>query len=545
MKPRFVLFRAAIILACALFLGGLGVAAAPPVRARADEARAARARLVIHPNASLGAFDDRLLGSNLAMWLGDHLYDETFRARTRASGVRVLRIPGGSMSDHFGWLSCEMRADQTNAHPCYDTWEQWAARPTDFINFIKAVGIAKVIYTMNVNVTPQEAAAAVAFFNAQPSNTTHIGVDANGFDWKTAGDWAQLRLNNGNVQPLHIADWEIGNEVYGGDPALGGADCVAWGWENSWTCDGVEYVNGAKGYAGYTALRDAMRAIDPSIRVGAVGMEAPNDYANWGNEVIANAGSFMDYYIIHPYAYFDLPANDAAGWAEMLAKPRAFIPQIKSELQAAFDAHANGRAIPIAATEYNIVSVQEQDNAQLMNRHLDALFIAEMLGQFAAHGYWAANQWDLTNGCAGNGTCYDLIQVDHAWKRSPQYYAFVLWSRFGSEMLALDNSRDPVTQLSAYAGRIDADTYSLLVINKTANEYRTRITFDNGAVVTDGAADVLQAKSPKAKRVRLNGNANPANDLSDAPSLPLTTVGAVTRYTFAPYSITLLRLNAP
>lgn len=512
--------------------------------ASANAAPDARANIVIHPNTSLGAFDDRLLGSNLPLWLGDYLKDETFRARTRASGVRTLRIPGGSTSDEYGWLSCEMRENQANAYPCVaDGWENWAARPTDFINFINATNIAHVIYIINVNVTPQEAAAVVAFFNAQPSNTTTIGVDANGFDWKTAGHWAQLRVDHGNAAPLGIGYWEIGNEVYGGDPALGGTDCVAWGWEHAWTCDGTEYLNGANGYAGYTAMRSAMRAIDSSILVGAVGMENPDDYANWGNEVISGAGSFMDFYIVHPYAYFELPPNNATGWAQMLAKPRAYIPQIKNDLQNAFDANAGGRKIPIGATEYNIVSVQEQDNAQLMNRHIDALFMTEMIGQFATNGYWAANQWDLANGCAYNGTCYDLIQVNHSWKRSPQYYAFVLWSRFGNEMLALDNSRNPSTQLSAYAGRIDANTYSLLVINKTPKPYATRISFDNGAVVASGTADVVTAKSPSAKKSKWNGRGNPSNDLSNAPPFALSTVGATTRYTFAPYSLTLLRLK--
>lgn len=507
-------------------------------------APAANAQITIHPNRTIAQVTPYHLGSNVAMWLGDNLYDETLRARTRASGIQYLRIPGGSASDEYGWLSCELRENQEDAFPCVaDGWQEWAARPTEFINFIRATNIQNVIYTMNVNVTPQEAAAAVAFFNARPNNNTVIGIDANGFDWKTAGYWADLRVDHGNTQPLGIKHWEIGNETYGGSPAAGGSDCQWWGWENAWTCDGAEYVNGARGHAGYAAMRTAMRAIDSSISVGAVGFETPGDYNNWTNEVVANAGSFMDFIVVHPYAYDNPPANSYGGWADVMAMPRIDIPNIKTELQGVFDEHASGRSIPIAANEYNIPSTQDSDGEQMMNRAGNAFFITEMIGQLIENGFTAANQWDLTNGCAGNGACYDLLQVDNNWKRSPQYYAFPLWSRFGSTMLGVTNNRNPRTKLSVYAGKIDADTYSVLVLNKTGKVFNTRIAFDTGLQVTSGIADVFKTRSPMAKKIKWNGKANPSDDLSDAPPSALTNVGTTTRYSFQPYSITLLRLN--
>lgn len=502
-----------------------------------------KTKIIIHPNQTIAAVTPYQLGSNLPVWLGDHLNDATFIARTASSGIQYLRIPGGSMSDNFGWLSCEKRQDQTNAYPCYQDWEQWAARPTDFINFIRATGIQNVIYTVNVNVTPQEAAAAVAFFNALPSNTTNIGVDTNGFDWKTAGYWAQLRVDDGNTAPLAIKHWELGNEIYGSTPGTGGNECQSWGWENGWTCDGADYVNGVSGHAGYTAMRNAMRAIDPSILFGAVGFETADGYSDWSNKVVTNAGSFMDFFVVHPYMYDTPPPNTLTGWAQVMAKPRQQIPVIKSALQAAFDAHAGGRAIPIVANEFNIPAVQDSDGQQMMNRAGNAFFISEMIGQFIANGFMGVNQWDLANGCAGNGTCYDLLQVDHNWKRAPQYYAFPLWSRFGNTMVAVSNNLNPETKLSVYAGKIDAGSYSVLVLNKTAQPYKGLITFDNSLVATGGTADVLSATSPIAKKVLWNGKASPSDDLSSAPAFPLTQFGATTRYVFAPYSITLLRLT--
>ena len=227
----------------------------------------------INVGGSAQALDTRVLGSNLPTWINSNNFaDAKFRARTAASGITVLRMPGGSLSNSYGWLSCEMRSNVSGAASCARPgWEAWASRPTDFIDFLQATDIAGM-WVVNINGTPEEAAAAVAFFNATTDDTTPIGVDRNGTDWFTAGHWAQLRSDHGNPAPLGIKLWGVGNEVYGGTPGSGGAECAAWGWEDVWTCSGTEYVNGAGDHAGFTAFRTAMRAVDSTIQVGAVGV---------------------------------------------------------------------------------------------------------------------------------------------------------------------------------------------------------------------------------------------------------------------------------
>lgn len=129
--------------------------------------------------------------------------------------------------------------------------------------------------TVNMNGTAQEAAALVAYFNGEVDDERPIGMDARGRDWGKVSDWAALRRENGNPEPLPIQYVEVGNEIYGGKA---GKDCAPWGWEDVWTCDGTEYVNGIGSGAarrdGYRAFRDAMRAVDPTIQVGAVGVAA-------------------------------------------------------------------------------------------------------------------------------------------------------------------------------------------------------------------------------------------------------------------------------
>lgn len=486
--------------------------------------------------------DPRLLGANLPAWLNPTRFNNaTFRARTAASGVTVLRMPGGSWSNAYGWLSCEMGQNQANALPCGGGWESWAAKPTDFINFVKATG-KQGMWIVSNNGTPQEAAAAVAFFNAMPADATVIGVDSKGFDWKTAGHWAQLRSDHGNPQPLGIKLWSVGNELYGGTPASGGAQCLAWGWETVWSCDGTEYVNGARGYAGYTAFRSAMRAVDATIQVGAVGVTPSNDYNNWGNEVIAAAGATMDFYDIHEYGYFNPPAN----YAEALAQPPSRWPTTMTDVRNAFATQAGGRAIPVGVTEYNLFSGQDNDNQQLMTRAVNALYIADTIGQMIQQGVVMANQWALANGRAGNGTEYGLLHEDNNYYRSPQYYVFSLWARFGSQLLPVTSSFNAASQLSVYGGRIDANTFTLLVINKSGQALSANLAIDSAGsslVVTGGTVDLVSATALSDQAVLYNQVSNPADDLNNAPALPLNGTGSPLAYTFAANSITLLRLQ--
>ena len=490
------------------------------------------AAITIDPSAQAIAIDAGILGTNLPAWINPARFaDPELHQLTAGAGVTLIRMPGGSWSNGYDWLSCEVDYDDICA---------WASRPTDFVGYLQANKLAGM-YTINQNGTAKEAAALVAFFNGTVDDDTEIGVDIRGRDWGTVREWATLRTQNGHPEPAYVKYWEIGNETYGGT-AESGVDCADWGWEEVWTCDGTEYVvgigSGADRKQGYLEFRDAMRIVDPTIMVGAVGVPVQSDWSNWGNEVIAAAGDVMDFYIIHEYGYFDPPDSNA----QVPAEPHETWPQIMANIDTAFEQHADGRKVPIAVTEYNMFAVQELDNDQLMKRMVNALYLADTVGQMIANGVSWATQWNLINGQAFNGTDYGMIDAD-TFVRHPQYYAYTLWSHFGNEMLSVTNSLPAETTLSTYAGRIDENTLSLLAINKSDDLIASTIAIIGDSTIESGEADVVQAKSLDAQTILYNGNAEPAVDLADAPSTPLTDVGAQITYSFVPYSITLLRLN--
>jgi hypothetical protein len=510
------------------------------------------ATIHIQAGSVVTPFSPYLLSSNLPTWLGpSRLSNATFRARTAASGLKLLRLPGGSWSNSYGWLSCERGHNQSGVADCPAFW---AARPTDFINFLKATN-TEGMWVVNPNATAKEAAALVAFFNGHVTDTRTIGVDIKGTNWYTVGRWAALRAAGGNPSPVRIKFWEFGNEVYASKashatPSSAGL-CQSWAWEDTWTCDGFEYVNGvgigSSRREGYLEFKQAMQFVDPTIVVAAVGFEYPGTpsdtgsnwqtYAGWGSRVISAAGVNLDMYSIHPYPYFNLPSSMSA----TLSSPQTFWPTIMSSIRNAFNAYANGRQAPIAVTEFNLVSVSSQDNNQWMTRAVNMLFLADSIGQAAQNGAAMFAQWDLANGRDNNGTEYGLMHEDNNYYRAPQYYVYPLWSRFGSYMLPVTSTASPSTELSVYAGWVNSTTVSLLAVNKTNRPVTATITVSGFGPLTGGVAYEVKAISLGAQSVTYNGSANPSNNLSEPPASFSASGYSVTRV-LPSYSVVLLHL---
>lgn len=487
-----------------------------------------KGEIVVMATEAGSRVDQRVFGTNVPAWLGGLVADDAFIAKTRALGTTLLRIPGGSWSNGYAWLPCEQSTP--------DCVFSGPVRPTNFIDFIQAVG-TEAMWTISANATAQEAAALVAFFNGSVDDDTPIGTDRNGTDWKTVGTWAQLRSDNGNPDPQPIELWEVGNELYGGKAEIGG-DCQDWGWEDVWTCDGAEYITGTDTNDGYLAVREAMKAVDPSISVGAVGISKQDEWENWGNEVISGAGDSLDFYVVHQYGFNGEPVAD-----ETLGLPDRTWATVVDNVRTAIATATPNRDVPIAVTEYNLVAGQDSDNNRQMTRALNAFFIAETIGEFVENGVSIANQWNLANGRPGNGTDYGMIDVNTG-VRSPQYYAMALWTRFGSERLEIRASDLDGTQLQAWAGRNSNGDYTLMLINAGTTELTRTIRLEGAGTPTTASADVVTAASLDATEVAFNGSLDPSVDLATPPASSVPIVNGAVTATLAPLSISLVRISA-
>jgi alpha-N-arabinofuranosidase len=176
-----------------------------------------------------------------------------------------IRWPGGNVAQDYHWRwgigPRDERPTWVNLSWKHET-EPSDFGTAEFIRFARNVG-AEPSITVNVEgrgATVEEAAAWVAYCNGPPES----------------GE-ARLRAENGQRDPYRVKYWEIGNEIWG--------DWVR-GHSNAAT-----YAENVNRYAA------AMRAVDPSIQVIAVG---DNDMA-WNRTVLGMATERIDYLAIHHY----------------------------------------------------------------------------------------------------------------------------------------------------------------------------------------------------------------------------------------------------
>lgn len=170
----------------------------------------------------------------------------------------IVRWPGGCFSEHYHW---EDGIGPLNQRPWRFDWvwkkpEPNAVGTHEFMDFCKEVG-CDPLTVVNVRTgTPQEAAAWVEYCNGPASSRQ-----------------GARRAANRHAQPFGVKYWGVGNEA----------------WDL-----GVE--ESAKRYV---AFHDAMKAVDPGIRLVAIGSAGWNE--EWNRKMIEIAGDKIDYLAPHHY----------------------------------------------------------------------------------------------------------------------------------------------------------------------------------------------------------------------------------------------------
>jgi len=260
------------------------------------------ARIIIDAQDDAKEIDPNIYGhfiENLGMCIYGGVWEDDPQVPVVHGGIRtdvvdqmngiqpsVVRWPGGCFSDGYHWRDGISSSRPIKPNLAWGFMNILDPRigPDDpntfgtdeFIEFVREISAEPYI---NVNFgtgTVEEAAAWVAYCNAGVTNTTSIGLDKDGKDWKTADYWALDRQNNGSTQPYGVKYWGIANEIYGSHE-LGHTDSTSYG--NRF----IEFHN-------------KMSAVDPSIKLVAVGSDE-----TWNRTVLEIAGDYIDYLSIHAY----------------------------------------------------------------------------------------------------------------------------------------------------------------------------------------------------------------------------------------------------
>jgi alpha-N-arabinofuranosidase len=300
-----------------------------------------------------------------------------------------VRWPGGNVAQDYHWMWGIGPRDQR------PTWVNlsWAneVEPSDFgtdefIQFCRNVGTEPSL-TVNVEgrgATADEAAAWVEYANG-PANSRY----------------GAMRAANGHPEPFRVKYWELGNEIWG-----------------TWVQAHSDAENYARNFNRYAA---AMRAVDPSIRLIAVG---DNDL-NWDRTVLRIAGTNLDYLAIHHYYGTEEMGDDARN---LIAHPLHYETFYNKVAQLIHEV-APGRDIKLNINEWNTsLPLPRQHSME------SALYAARLMNIFErneAVGMSAVS--DMVNGWSGG-----IVQASrHSVFMTSVYLVNELYNRrLGAQRLA-------------------------------------------------------------------------------------------------------------
>ncbi|MEV4765234.1 cellulose binding domain-containing protein [Micromonospora chokoriensis] len=470
-KKRRASLLASLLLA-ATALSGID---APTASAAADPVA-----VTVDARAGMATVPATALGVNHAIW-DQNLGTAETSDLLRDAGVQMMRYPGGSYADIYHWK------DHTAPGG-------YVAPGTDFDTFM----------------------AAVRRVGAQPMIIANYGTGTAA----EAADWVRYA----NVTKRYGARyWTIGNENYGN-----GHYGSAWEADDHPDKSATQYARLVVEYA------DAMKAVDPSIKVGAVltmpgnwpdGITAGSDPGPWNQTVLSIAGPKIDFVDVHWY-----PGGSAA---ESLARTN-HLPDATWLLRQHLTRYAgpNADRIGISFTELNVDAGRTTQPA--------ALFLADAYSALLANGIFTAHWWNVHNGIGAvsqvagqtdyndfgmlsSGTCTEDGSVCEPPLNTPfaPYHGLTMMKLFAKtgDQFVRAGSDEPL--VTAHAVRRGNGDLALLLLNKDPDNAHP-VTIDYAGFTPSAAAPTVSTLTNGATGIATSQNGSATS--RTLPAYSLTTL---------------------
>jgi cellulose binding protein with CBM2 domain/fibronectin type III domain protein len=472
---------AAPAVAGALTAASLSAMPAPPVAAAAE---GSAVNVTVNANENLGTIPSTAYGVNQAVW-DSNMNTPTSVGLLSQAHVGMMRYPGGSYGDIYHFADNTAPGGFVAAGTNFDS----------FMSTANAVGAQPIIIANYGTGSPAEAADWVKYANV------------------TKGYGAKY--------------WEIGNEIYG--DGYYGAD---WEADNHATKGPAAYAASVMDYA------SAMKAVDPSIKIGAVltlpgnwpdSVVGGTDSGDWNHIVLADAGSAIDFVIVHWY-----PSGTGASTAlnEPSTQFAGELQQLRQEINAY--AGANASNIGIAVTETNS-SVEEDTQT-------NGLFAADTYLTALENGAFTVDWWDMRNG-AGNvstsvdgatdfndfgiissGGCTGSVCEPALNTPFPAYFAISMLSKLGRPGDSMVKAGTDQPLVEVHAVHQANGNLAVMIENKDpVNSYPVNLHFTGF--------------TPSSATPTVSTYGDEANSITTAST------GTATSQTVAPYSLTTVVLT--
>jgi len=411
-----------------------------------------------------------MYGNNSNLWMGQIVTQTSLMGYIKDLSPNIIRAPAGSVSDIYFW-------NGVSTAP--------ADAPANIYNSSGAVAPAGYWYGGN---TGDWTLALPNYYTllAQTNSTGIITVNYGYARYGTgadpvaaaahlAADW--VRYDNGRTKY-----WEIGNETYGNweagyqiDPALNKDGQPA-------IITGDLYGRHVKVFA--DSMRAAAASTGATIYIGASLVDAPpyqgaySTLVTWNQGVLSQAGSIVDYFIVHDY-FTDYNTNSTA--AAILGTGASVPANAMTYLKQQIGQYGSGMK-PIALSEWNIQAVGSKQNVS----YIAGLHAAKALGAIIKNNFGEASRWDLANAW-DNGNDQGLFNFGDEpgapqWNPRPAfYYLYYFQKSFGDRMVWDSLSNAASSDLSTYSSSFSSGQAGTLIVNSGGSNHIVSVKFRNFA----------------------------------------------------------------
>jgi hypothetical protein len=421
----------------------------------------------------------RHFGNNLAWYDGKAwLKSPDVVEKALKSGIRFWRWPGGSSADNYHWDgSYGAHTKDHDGHETAKMNDPTAAGSDDFIDFCRA--------------TQSEAIVTVNYGLARYANV------------QKAAELAARWVRYFNVEKgFKVRYWEIGNEVYGP-------------WEEGNKVAGKPPLSGDAYAKDFVVIAQAMREVDPDIRIGAVAVDADSGdewtgFRWWMRDMLPVLGDSADFLISHNYFQWPFERDKFVNPSnEKLFGNVPKVAKAKADIEAMVKKYTR-RTTPLGVmlTEFNMVNASAPQTIQLIS----GLFAAEVVGEAIKAGYLGSNLWDWKNGLDPKlgGDHGMLATGDSAVPEStprPTFFAYALYERAFAHRMIEASSSEP--RVKVYASRFAGGEPGLVVVNEQTEPVTLHLELGGSALKGTAVGWVLDGTGLNAKQVRWNGVAGP------------------------------------
>jgi len=385
---------------------------------------AEQATIVVRPADEIGPVNRLVFGNNQLAYIdardeygnrGAGIWDPETRAPVpqyadlaREAGITVNRWPGGCGVHYYDW--------KRTVGPLQDRPDQQFGLP-EFLQFCAATDSIPILTIADYWGDERDAADLVEYCNA-PNDGSNPGGDK---------DWAAVRAADGHPQPWGVLWFEYGNETWHGGHGRNDRDSPRPKLAPE------EY---ARRYLDYRA---AMRAVDPSVKLGAVFLYALDE---WNRPVLEIAGEQMDFGILHTYIPGFRGDTEPESYRRLMEACVACGPQIEhryDEMNALVREVTGRDDLQWAITEYNGSFVGQRQSPPFRQSLCNALRNAEHLRVMLQprHGIALANFWQFANEYWGMVRGY--VHEGQQPVRQANFYVFKLYrEHFGDTLIECD-----------------------------------------------------------------------------------------------------------